>query len=646
MVVNRLPELPRLPRSLLWARRIFVLAFIVMTFGIQIHPLADPDIYVHMRDGRYWVDTGFDFGPDPFAYTIPDKSIDKIEVLFSVGLHGLWQLGGFRLLILVKAALMTACFLLLGLLMYRRWPNWGVAIFLAAAIQLTPTLFLFFRERPYVFTYLFLLLSLLLMSNGSSASGPGRTAAEKRWWIIPALVPLWVNLHPGFLLLFGVLGAHLAEAFVLYLKSGQKDQAALGRIRTLAVIALLSFLSGALNPLGFSIYTYAFQHLGSEAFARFITEWNPPQFAKHYDFFLLLGLVWALQLFTLRRARIADLLLLTAFSYLSLSSYRNVPLFIFAALPPVVGQARELLQRLGPRRLTFPGGPRLWYGSGAAALLAVLAIAVASSRAGALRELPDYYPKNGIRWLTVQSLPGRVFAPMAWNGYLGWRTNGQTKVFMDGRLMLFAEGVFEDYIMISTGAPKKCLPLLDQYAIQVILTYTEDPTGHENHLKLFSRLSESGQWALVYWDHICHIYLRRTEANAPMIREHEYRAVTPWKPSPYHFDLSDLDATYREVRRAAQAAPESYLPLFFEGQLLMNQRSFAEATATFQSSLALEPNQYTAHYNLGSIYYQVQEWAEAEKHLRAALAANPGSGHRREIMKLLEKTKQHRGRAR
>lgn len=614
------------------AKTVFLVCAALLAFGLQVHPLADPDIYMHMRDGRYWAETGLKLGAEPFAYTVPDQPMDKIEVLFSVGLYGLWQLGGFRALIIVKALAMTLAFGLLGLLLYRRWPNLAVAAGLAAGVQLLPTLLFFFRERPYVSTYLFLALAMWLLDRFRSA--PHRTLAEALrglWWL-PALTPLWANLHPGFIVLFVVLGAHLAEDGSAPLRSSRDAGASL-RFQALGLASAAAFLTGALNPLGFGVYTYVFQHVGSEAFATFISEWNPPQFAKHWDFFLLLAAVWAVQAAGWRRWRLSDLLPLALFSYLAIQSYRHIPLFVLSALPPTVSLLRAWLSPAG--RKPFLPLPRWSWLAGAGTALLCLAAAAALGRAARLTELPDYYPQAGVAWMKQHPSQGRWFAPMAWNGYLGWETHGEKQVFIDGRLMMFGGKVFDDYIRISTG-DRQCLSLLDQYQIQGILSYSEDPTGHENHLKLFSRLVESGQWALVYWDHVCHVYVRRGGPNQPLIDRFEYRAVTPWKPSPYHFLLSDLDLTLQEIQRARAEAPGSYLPRFFEGQIYLNRNQNQDAEQMFREALALDPSLYTAYYNLGLVAIRQGKRAEAEKALRKALALRPKPEHQKEIMKLLD----------
>ena len=97
----------------------------LFAFGVLVFPLWDPDVYIHLRDGWYWVSRDLRSGSDPFAYTLSGVSFDRIEPLFKIGIYGLWRLGGYDLLILTKALFMTLTFFLFGVVLYRRWPSVG-----------------------------------------------------------------------------------------------------------------------------------------------------------------------------------------------------------------------------------------------------------------------------------------------------------------------------------------------------------------------------------------------------------------------------------------------------------------------------------------------------------------------------------------
>jgi hypothetical protein len=90
------------------------------------------------------------------------------------------------------------------------------------AIFAVPTLALRMAPRPDLFTQLFFAIFLVLLwsFHRSSAFVPGGDPshdqestelrrARKRLWILPPVMLLWVNLHPGFIAGVGILFAYL-----------------------------------------------------------------------------------------------------------------------------------------------------------------------------------------------------------------------------------------------------------------------------------------------------------------------------------------------------------------------------------------------------------------------------------------------------
>jgi tetratricopeptide (TPR) repeat protein len=80
-----------------------------------------------------------------------------------------------------------------------------------------------------------------------------------------------------------------------------------------------------------------------------------------------------------------------------------------------------------------------------------------------------------------------------------------------------------------------------------------------------------------------------------------------------------LPANVRTMR-SAETLPE----LFARGVALEEDPGTqSEAIASYMKVLELEPNHAAAHINLGTIFYNRQDFAKAEKHYRAAIVADP-----------------------
>lgn len=607
-----------------WPARLFVASLLVLAFGLMLQPLGDPDVYIHLRDGRYWVEKDLRPGPEPFAYTVPDKQIEKVEVLFRIGIYLAYRLGGYSLLIILKALAMTTALWLLGWLIYRRWPNLGVAALLLAAAVVAPMTRIM-PERPYVVTYLLLPWVMLAMEQFRSQDSPSSRLAL---WLLPLAVIPWANLHPGFVVLFGFLGSHWLETALALWQAPTPDGKR--RFWHLSGVMAASLLAGAVNPLGFDLYRFVFDTTASQDFMRYLTEWAPPTWSEQPLFFVLFGVTWLAQILAFRRTRLADLLPLLAFSYLALKSYRNLPLFCFAALPPLADNLRWLAGRL-PWRLAFAAPRRrlsLLAGTGlVAAVLAVSAVAGYSFRLGLI---PNLYPAQGLPWLLKHPLNGRILAHDIWGGYIGWISNGGLQVFIDGRFPLFGEKLYADYRKMIWGDPQECLALLDRYGIQGLLV------SPKNEIRLFQQLWKSGQWILVYWDDDCLIYARNHQGNLPVILPFGYVAVDP-KKNPF-FNPAKPELALAEAQRAATIAPESILPQFFIGQLQQQLGRPEQARRAFDQVLQRAPRHAGAWFQLGMLARQEQKPEEAERLLLRAFRCEPTPAWRGRISYFLADT--------
>jgi tetratricopeptide (TPR) repeat protein len=586
----------------------FVACWLLLACGLLVQPLADPDVYIHLRDGRYLVEHGFRVDREPFSYTAADKPFETVEWLFRTGAYLTWRLGGLDLLILLKSLALTAALFLLGRLLYRRWPNLGGVTVLLVLGALAPMTRLF-PERPYVFTYLFLPLVMLWLEDLRSAPPEGEAAARRRLWLLPLLTVPWANLHPGFLVVFGFLGAQAAEdAWRLWTGA---DAAAGRRLRTLGAVSAAVFLAGAVNPMGFELYSFILKTTGSREFMQYLLEWAPPRLASEPVFFGLLALAWLAQAANWRRTRLADLLVLGAFSYLGLSSYRNLPLFVIAALP---GLAANLA---GLRAAWFPAArfPAAWRPRALAAggALALLLLAAAGATGWALRggPLQGFYPRAGVQWLSNQPFQGRLLTHDIWGGYLGWATHGKVKVFIDGRMPTFGEKLYAEYRKMIWGDPQECLPLLDRYRIEGVLV------SPKNDPKLFQRFWGSDEWSLVYWDDVCLLYVRRQGANAAWAAPLVYTAMDP-KRTPY-FNPAEMERALAEVERGRRTAPWSFLPYYFLGDLQLRLGRLPEARAALTQAIRIAPRHAASHLALGLLCLQERRPSEAEAEFRTVL---------------------------
>lgn len=600
------------PKSLRWPTRIFLISLGLLAFGILLHPLVDPDVYIHLRDGRHWVESGLQVGNEPFAYTAQEKPLEKAEWLFRVGIYSLWRLGGYSLVTIVKALIMTLALFFYGSLIFRRWPNLGiVGIWLGLSVLAVWTRV--FPERPLVFTYCFLPLTLLLLENYRNAAAAPLKSRERTLMWIPPLVMLWANLHPGFVVLFAFIGATALDFLWDYYRT--RNPLRLRQAGTMALLGAASALAGACTPQGFALYSFVLQATGNSEFMRSIVEWMPPEFHRKPVFFLLLGAVWLIQLLAWRRSRLSDFILLAVFSVMALQSRRHISLFLIAAMPAFAAHVKALAAEWFPGQTAALSLRRASLMAGSVLSLGLLIFLTTVGYAFRLGHFEDYHPAQGLVWLQTHAAQGRMFAPLHWGGYIGWMTQGKRQVFMDGRLPTFAGEIYRDYGRIIYGDPQHCLATLEKHGIEILLLSTK------TYFSLFQELDKSGQWVLVYWDHVSQIYIRRSGVNQALATQWAYQALDP-NATPY-FNPRQPAQAMAELERAARAAPHSYLPLFFQGDLLLQSGQPGAAEKLLRQVMAMKPKHIHTLFDLAWITFQTDRLSESEKFLRQALRYQP-----------------------
>jgi tetratricopeptide (TPR) repeat protein len=119
----------------------------------------------------------------------------------------------------------------------------------------------------------------------------------------------------------------------------------------------------------------------------------------------------------------------------------------------------------------------------------------------------------------------------------------------------------------------------------------------------------------------------RISAEGHHVVVHDGRDV--WNPvsgqALFDFDLSELarEASTLPLRAPAANRPESAFD-WYERGCALDEDSPGDAMAAYRRALELDAGLADAHLNLGRLFHERGEAAEAERHYRLALAAAPG----------------------
>jgi hypothetical protein len=279
------------------------------------------------------------------------------------------------------------------------------------------------------------------------------------------------------------------------------------------------------NPYGPQTVLFPLGTLTSPLIQNSIQEWASPDFhslagrlLEALIFILILGLGTGRV-----RASSAEWLSALALLVLAFASQRHVPLFVLAAAPllgrcaqAVVDQAAAWLpspaiasgervafraQALAPRR------PTLVFG-----LVNLVLLVVVGAGMFAYRALPNLepgkeqaavalaFPTRAASAMAGAGRPLRVFNDYGWGGYLIWTGYpAADRVFIDGRVEVYGDAVFRDYLTVSAVAPR-WRQVLDRYQPDAVLF----PTGHP----LLALLEADPGWRMASSDPVATLLLR------------------------------------------------------------------------------------------------------------------------------------------
>jgi len=112
--------------------------------------------------------------------------------------------------------------------------------------------------------------------------------------------------------------------------------------------------------------------------------------------------------------------------------------------------------------------------------------------------------------------------------------------------------------------------------------------------------------------------------GARVVFRHEGKALEPIA-GQFVMDFDPADKVVAANSRLRTIAPdEGVAELFARGIALEEEPSTqTEAIEVYQKVLELEPQHAAAHINVGTIFYNRQDFAQAEHHYRAAIEADP-----------------------
>ncbi len=413
-------------------RHLYVLipiaGFAMLSF---MRSIGDASFLWHVRAGELQMVTGRVLAVDPFSFTaggetwrtqswLPDLVYAYLEA----------TLGGVGWAPILVGVVGAATLAITGISAYGNCRDTVVTgIWVAIATWL---LVPFAQPRPVVISYLLLASLVLVISRG----------AALQWTVVPILW-VWSGVHGSWIIGLGLLTLWAIER----------------RSPKLGLLLATSAATTALTAHGLGAWMIVSTFVRNAGALNYIQEWRPPDFADIAQAPYLLVVASLLVAAVVGRIQIRALWVVLPLLVFGLTSRRAVPV---AALVLVPFASRWVFHRMLWRRSAWTPIPGL--------LAVAIAGLVGATLVGSERRIePTEFPND----LAIEAVAGRrAFHGMAVGGYLIFRDQPGSFVYIDDRAELYGERRFADHSAALRGDYEG---LFDRLDIEVAIVEPDWP---------------------------------------------------------------------------------------------------------------------------------------------------------------------------
>ncbi|GAC1468695.1 MAG: hypothetical protein NVSMB9_11620 [Isosphaeraceae bacterium] len=455
--------------------------------------VADPDLWGHVRFGQDILRTGVIAQADDYSYRSEGQRWVNHEWLSEVIFAGVYDRSGPKGLIVLKV-LVSLLILGLCLVHLRRGglgPWRSVPLLVLASIPFRMGLG---TVRPQIFTYLFLLMELLILAG----TGPGR---ERGLWVLPILIAIWANLHGGVLAGLAILGLWIMLRIVGHLRDEtQPPFRRNGAILRLGLLGISGCLALLVNPYQAELPRFL---LRTATVPRpEILEWAPLGLTSLpgllYLALLAIG-IFGLAGSRLPRGEVIPILGVSA--VLPLVSNRHYPLFALTLIVLGGRHIADASDRRGPSTGARLAGSRMVAATGLAVALLLLGLSL--PRFGCIRVDPYFFPfpARAVALLKQSDARGNMAVPFDWGEYVLWHLGRRVKVSMDGRReTVYSDESYRQSCDFERGTGNWDALLKTGPRTDLVLAPIGSPTAN--------LLGRADDWLPLYRDTVCVLFVR------------------------------------------------------------------------------------------------------------------------------------------
>jgi hypothetical protein len=438
LLIYLLPQ----PRDIL-----FIGVFFSIVFGGPRLFNNDGDLGRHITIGNYILDTGRIPTTDIFSHTMYGERLVPHEwvaqVLFALA-HRAMGLSGD---VLLAALLGSLTILIVYEELIKRGTLRLVALFISALVAVVSSVH--WLARPHMFTFFFVALWAYWLEHFYKSE-------NKKIWLFPLLMLIWVNTHGAFIAGFVILATYLADWLWEFLQG--RSTKAMGL--QLLLIGCLSFAITFINPSGWHLWETSVGYVSNDFMTSHTVEYLSPDFHERDVWPFMFMIAFALfALMQDRKVQVREALLLAGWTVMSLYSVRNLPLFAVITAPTYAALIQDwvekLLNWLKPasdsresvntlRGYVWVVAAILFFG-----LVLWRGLPIDQKGTGNIF-LPDKMPVQAVDWLEQNPQDGKMFNQFVWGGYILYRMWPDEVVFIDGQTDFYGEALMREYIEVIT----------------------------------------------------------------------------------------------------------------------------------------------------------------------------------------------------
>lgn len=600
--------------------------FLVYIFGITMHfTLNDPDLWWHLKTGEYIVANWEVPDVDPFAYTTPRPLAESQKI----GLRAQWlgqvifylsySIGGLLGVGVMRNLLIITPMLILYIWLSRNGlkPLTSLVVIALPAFFLGIQLFYSF-ERPQGLSFCLVLVVVILLerlkrqsiegdpgatlrpdsnSTRAAASSNKKSGIDPSFWLLPLVMALWSNIHPGFIvgnvIIMIYLGVGVLTAGFHILK-GSKP---LRPVFFFLIICIAAIAASFLNPNTYKLFYSYFTGMVSMFFKNVaalasggsgggwvesvVLEYKPLYYFyknlgyKWLSFYwIFTGILYAAMFikYWLRRKFDITEFLVVSFAVFFANRYARGLMFSLTILPFYMGKTIA--------ELKLPALKFRVLSKGIITALLVLTVGFCTYtykqtpfvfKPGITKRwITPWYPVRLVRFLKTAEIAGPMYNFYTWGGFLIWSLYPEHRVFIDGRAIddwinRTADGILKAY----SGWSSK----LDAYNINfIVIPVVFRESGHA--IPLATALANDDRWKLVFIKSNSALFVRDVPQNKKLIfkfnrdKKAIYQEIinvenlllsgTPWNPV---YNVTKANALFALGRYAEAKAIYKRFPM-------------------------------------------------------------------------------------